>query len=111
MTIDIVRGKISNRGATELLVNEIGKLSEKVEGTLFLGYLLRAADKNVVTVDALLVSKQYGLIAFIFAGSTQDVYDEHDKMYYQLDNTLKQYNSLRKGRNLAFEPNVIEHFA
>ncbi|MCM3559766.1 ATP-binding domain-containing protein [Brevibacillus borstelensis] len=110
MTIDIVRGKISNRGATELLVNEIGKLSEKVEGTLFLGYLLRAADKNVVTVDALLVSKQYGLIAFIFAGSTQDVYDEHDKMYYQLDNTLKQYNSLRKGRNLAFEPNVITFF-
>lgn len=110
MTIDIVRGTISNRSATDLLVQQINNLSNEIDGTLFLGYLLRAADKTVITVDALLVSKQLGLIAFVFAGSSYDIYDEHDKMYYQLDNTLKQYNSLRKGRNLAFEPNVITFF-
>ncbi|MFB7158499.1 DEAD/DEAH box helicase [Lysinibacillus sp. NPDC056232] len=111
MAIDVVRGKITNPRATELLVSEIEKLSNDIDGSLFLNYLLRAADKEVVTVDALLVSKQYGLTAFVFAGeSSIDIYDRHDKMYFQLDNTLKQYNSLRKGRNLAFEPNVITFF-
>lgn len=109
MKLDIVRGIVKNVQAVDLLV---GKLKElEIEGTLFLGYLLKAADQTVITVDALLVGEDFGLVAFVFAkGSDEETYDQYDKMYYQIENTLTQYNSLRKGRKLAFEPNIVTFF-
>ncbi|MDR7002726.1 ATP-binding domain-containing protein [Neobacillus niacini] len=112
MKLDIVRGIIKNIQASDILIKTLQENVDKdLDGTLFLGYLLKAADQNVITVDALLVSEKFGLVAFIFSsGSQEEVYDQYDKMFYQLENTLTQYNSLRKGRKLAFEPNVITFF-
>ncbi|WP_078596320.1 DEAD/DEAH box helicase [Evansella clarkii] len=109
MELDIVRGIVRNRQATDLLIEDLNE--SNINGTLFLGYLLKAADSKVITVDAMLVSEQFGLIAFIFAThDKEEVYDQYDQMFFQLESTLMQYNSLRRGRRLAFEPNVITFF-
>ncbi|MGY1460352.1 DEAD/DEAH box helicase [Bacillus toyonensis] len=111
MRLDVVRGVIKNPQATDLLVEKLSEFNNgNLEGTLFLGYLLKAADQTVITVDGLLITKEFGLVAFVFARGASDIHDDQDKMFYQLQNTLTQYNSLRRGRGLAFEPNVITFF-
>ena len=111
MSLDVVRGRISNINATNELV-EIMEKQESVEcsETLYLGYPLSANMETSVTVDALLLSEKIGLVAFIFSGSEKNaegIVEAQGELYFQLTNTLTQYPSLRKGRSLAFEPCVI----
>lgn len=112
MNLDIVRGIIKNTHATNIFIDSLrSSIDPSIDGTLFLGYLLKAADQKVITVDALLVSKNFGVTAFVFSSSNkEEIYDQYDQMYYQLENTLTQYSALRKGRKLAFEPNIITFF-
>lgn len=111
MKLDVVRGVIKNPQATDLLVEKLSEFDNgNLEGTLFLGYLLKAADQTVITLDGLLITEEFGLVAFIFARGASEIHDDQDKMFYQLQNTLTQYNSLRRGRGLAFDPNVITFF-
>lgn len=112
MELDIVRGVITNAKASQLLIDTLKeKIKPEENATLFLGYLLKAADQKVITVDALLISKKYGVVAFLFSSNDlNDDYEKYDQMYYQLENTLTQYETLRKGRRLAFTPNVITFF-
>lgn len=110
MSLDIVRGRISNIVATKELINIIEKRdTEEYNETLYLGYPLSASAESTVTVDAVLLSEKLGLVAFIFSRleDTEEIVEEQGELYYQLTNTLTQYPSLRKGRSLAFEPCVI----
>lgn len=109
---DIVRGKISKPEQCKQLIEVITEYIDQYqeEGTLYLGYPLTANADAAVTVEALLVTKNKGMIAFIF-GDSQDseehLKEQQDELYYNIDFYLKKYSSLRKGRNLAFSPLVI----
>jgi len=110
MPLDIVRGNISNIIATKELINVLAKRDgEDALETLYTGYPLAANIDGNITVDALLVSERYGLVAFVFASSEDidEIIEEQGELFFQLTNTLTQYSSLRKGRSLAFEPYVI----
>lgn len=110
MPLDIVRGRISNIVATKELISTIEQqVNHEYNGTLYLGYPLSANAESTITVDALLLSEDMGLIAFIFSKleDVTSIVEEQGELYYQLTNTLTQYPSLRKGRSLAFEPHVI----
>lgn len=110
MSLDIVRGKISNIVATKELIRLI---EERARGeyneTLYLGYPISASVESAVTVDALLLSEEYGILVFIFSKleDMEAILEEQGELYFQLINTLTQYPSLRRGRALAFEPYVI----
>lgn len=110
MSLDIVRGRISNIVAiTELISIIKQRKNQEYNETLFLGYPLSANAEKNVTVDALLLSEKDGLIAFVFSKQEdiKSIIEEQGELYFQLTNTLTQYPSLRKGRSLAFEPYVI----
>ena len=112
MGFDIVRGSISKPQQTQMLIDNIKQYFENSgdSGTLYIGYPLTANADNKVTVDALLLLENYGIIAFIFEkhGSTlNDLKDEQDALYYHLDFYLKKYTSLRNGRNTVVSPTVI----
>lgn len=110
MALDIVRGRIANIGATKELISVLEKMQQQeISETLYLGYPLAANAETAVTVDALLLSERYGLIAFMFSGeeNLQEIVEAQGELYFQLINTLTQYPNLRKGRSLAFEPQVI----
>ena len=94
MAIDIVRGVINNITAATELVNVINSL-DKYTGTLYLGYPLSSTSESVITVDGLLVTKEKGLTAFIFESNSESVADAQDLLYYQINNTLTKYESLR----------------
>lgn len=112
MGIDIVRGVIKNTTATEILIQSIEK-SEKslhLNGTLYLGYPLNATTDSVVSVDALLVCKEKGLVAFVFNENGSNDEDAQDLLYFQFQNALTKYESLRKGRDLAVKPKIISFY-
>ena len=110
MSFDIVRGNNSNIIATRELATTLSSIkNDEYEETLYLGYPLSANYDGKTTVDALLVSQRYGIVAFIFTNFSAkiDIIEEQGQLYFQLINTLTQYPSLRKGKKLSFEPVVI----
>lgn len=110
MAIDIVRGAIKNPGASKDLVDAINALHKEYNGSLFLGYPLMATSESIVTIDALLITKEKGIIAFIFDDGS-DSEERQNQLYYQITNTLNSYESLRKGRSLAVEPSIVSFFS
>ena len=106
MSIDIVRGVINNITAANELIGVVSSI-ENFSGTLYLGYPLSSTSESVIMLDALLVTKEKGLTAFIFATGTDNVRDAQDLLYYQINNTLTKYESLRRGRNVVINPIII----
>ena len=100
--MDIVRGVINNSRATESLIKELEK--GDIDGTLYLGYPLRAMDELQTSLDAMLVSQTYGLIVFSF--NLVDSENDRDELFYQIEYTFRKYPQLRNKRNLAFTPKV-----
>lgn len=112
MKFDIVRGKISKPEQCKQLIEVVTKYMEKYEdeGTLYLGYPLTANAERAITLEALWVTKNKGMIAIIFGDNKDSVsglQEKQDELYYNIDFYLKKYASLRKGRNLAFSPLVV----
>lgn len=112
MELEIVRGYITQITPTENLIAALQKIYKSCEdnGTLYLGYPLSANSECKITVDALLVSEKKGVVAFLYPKSFMEgdvLREEQDTLYYQMDYNFKKYNSLRRGRGLAFEPKVI----
>lgn len=112
MGIDIVRGVIKNTTATEMLIHSLENAQSKlpINGTLYLGYPLNATTDSVVSVDALLVCKEKGLLAFIFNEPGSSDKEAQDRLYFQFQNALTKYETLRKGRELAVRPQIISFF-
>ena len=108
MAIDIVRGAIKNQIASNDLIEAIKSIQEKYEGTLFLAYPLSATADSVVIIDALLVTRENGFVAFIFDNG-ENPQEQQDSLFYQITNTLNNYETLRKGRRLAVDPYVITY--
>ena len=112
MQFDIVRGKISKPEQCRQLISVIRQYMKDNDetGTLYLGYPLTANADEAIMVEALWVTKNKGMVAFIFGDSQDSVLllkEQQDSLYYNIDFYLKKYSSLRKGRNLAFAPLVI----
>ncbi len=70
---------------------------------------MATADSSM-TIDALLVSKEPGLVAFHFSSSQDDYVDEQDRVYYVLEANLSRHESLRKGRRLGVPINLVSIF-
>lgn len=100
--MDTVRGIINNHRATESLISELSNY--EIDGTLYLGYPLRAMDDLKTSLDAMLVSRKYGLVVFSF--DLNDSEEVRDELYYQIEYTFRKYPQLRNKRDLAFEPKV-----
>ena len=112
MGFDIVRGKITKPEQSNQLIEAVQEYMDKnaATGTLYLGYPLTANADEAITVEALWVTESKGMIAFILGNSKDSIdqlKEQQDSMYYNLDFYLKKYSTLRKGRNLAFKPLVI----
>lgn len=112
MLFDIVRGKITKPEQSRQLIDVIQKYMKDHDetGTLYLGYPLTANADEAITVEALWVTENKGMIAFIFGNSkdsTEQLKEQQDSLYYNIDFYLKKYSTLRRGRNLAFDPLVI----
>ena len=112
--LDIIFGENSATVAARALQAVLKEM--EIHGTLYLGYpVLSTADAKVF-VDALLVSKSHGLIAFDLSShldtrpdkrQLDELADKQDQIYASVFNKLNTHRGLRSGRNLAFKVNVV----
>lgn len=116
MPLDIVRGESRNRTAAQALVNQLRSVVH--EGTVYLGYPMLATADERVEVDALLVSKSHGLVAFLLAEQVpsskaewNEVIEAQDRLYAVLEGYLRRHDGLRAGRRLALQPGTATVFA
>lgn len=111
MSLEIIRGTIRNPKAMESLIDGLNKLND--DGTLYAGYPVIATADSSHTVEALLISSNFGLVAFNFSNGTENfnsVKDSQDHIYYLIEGNLNKHESLRNGRKLAIIPNVISFY-
>lgn len=75
------------------------------DGYLYIGYPIMGSPLGPVKFDALLLSKQYGLIAFdLVEGLDFDGFEQRlDDIASMLEVKLKPYSALKVGRQLKFE--------
>lgn len=116
MTLEVVHGQQDNRAAAAQLAELAAEHID--EGTIYLGYPVLATADDRVEVDALLVSQQYGLIAFRFAdglpGDDEDwdqLISEQDTIYNTLESHLSRHESLRTGRKFDITIGTITVFS
>ncbi len=109
--LEVVRGvSRGNIMAINELVDQLKTL--KISGTLYIGYpVLSSVDNNEV-IDALLISRSIGLLAFNFpntAQSMEELCDIQDKIIYIFEANLKKHEELRIGRNLIVIPQILTY--
>ena len=75
------------------------------EGTIYLGYPVLATADQRVEVDALLVSRAHGLVAFLFAddipttdGDWDKYIEDQDRLFAVLRSHLSRHEGLRAGQ-------------
>src|ERR1700689_3850847 len=112
--LQVVYGHTKNKLVADRLVAALQPLD--LEGTLYIGYPVLASADEPVSIDALLVARQRGLVAFIFVTAVPPVSDsttwtkfsnEQDRVYFALTTHLSKHDLLRRGRRLGFESNVV----
>ena len=116
MALEVVYGESRNRTIAQALVDQLQSIVK--EGTVYLGYPVLATADERVEVDALLVSRAHGLVAFLLADSLPtsdedwvDVISEQDRLFATLGSHLSRHEGLREGRRVALHPETATVFA
>jgi superfamily I DNA and RNA helicase len=116
MPLDVVYGESRNRAIAQALVEQLRPVV--ADGTVYLGYPVLATADDRVEVDALLVSRSHGLVAFLLAeslpASESDwlaVTAEQDRLFAVLESHLSRHEGLRSGRRVAISPATATIFA
>jgi superfamily I DNA and RNA helicase len=113
--LEIVYGATRHRA---LALQLAGVLESVIsDGTIYLGYPVLASADDRVSVDALLVSSQCGIVAFQIAEvhpATQEdwvrLIRDQDQLYSVLESHLRRHDALRSGRRLVVDPRTITVF-
>jgi len=106
--LQVIRGAIEKLAYTELLIKKIEE--SKIDGILYTGYPVIGGVLEKFKIDAMLLSKEHGLIVFNINQSTtfEDKTDIHDSIYNNIESRLKRYKNLTKRRQLMALINVVE---
>lgn len=115
MELEVVQGEARNRRIATELASALRQVG--VDGTLYLGYPVLASSEERVQIDALLVSRSHGLVAFQLSDVTptsepawQLVSADQDRLYGALESNLGRHDSLRRGRRLAVPIETVTVF-
>ena len=113
--LEITHGQTHNPIVATRLVQVLSDLD--LDGSLYIGYPVVATAEESVTVDALLVTEQHGLVAFIFDEHDPDLTtdeelwttreDRQDYLFVAVENSLRRHSTLRRRRGLAIEVQTI----
>lgn len=102
--INFVNGAVQNVPAVNALRTNILGVADKYSGTAHFGFALSELDNEKIIIDALIVTKEKGIVAIKFStGDEENDFDQLDKIYILLQNLLLKNQGLRKKRKLAIE--------
>jgi len=111
--LNIVRGDFKNKPeSSKQLASVFESIKNNYEGTLYIGYPIIGTANGGFKIDALLITKESGLVAFQINEGIDlaiDYQDIQDEMYTKIQSKLFQYKALTKRRALAVNINVISY--
>lgn len=109
--IDVIWGTSKDKPESSRDLAEVLSKINNAEGYLYLGYPIIGSPLGPIKLDALLLSKTHGLVAFdLVEGINIDGYEaRQDEIASMLEVKLKPYPELKKGRDLKFPINVITY--
>jgi superfamily I DNA and RNA helicase len=112
--LDVIYGESAVSPPARALI--VSLLTVNANGTLFLGYPILVTAEGTTEIDALLTSKEHGLVAFDLKNSDGDLGDEdflsntqrrQDEIFAAITSKLLENRELLRGRNLALDVNVV----
>ncbi|WP_063756418.1 DEAD/DEAH box helicase [Streptomyces sp. NRRL S-1824] len=113
--LEVVYGESRDRDTASQLAEKLREVVD--DGTVYLGYPVLTTADDRVEVDALLVSKAHGLVAFLLKDSIprdadgwEVVSSAQDRLYNVLESTLGKHSGLRRRRQLALEISTVTVF-
>lgn len=108
--LDVIFGEYRHHATVELFVK--GVRDANLTGTLYIGYPVLAVDDDKIEFDAVLVSRDRGVIIFdlySFDGQaggeleqaiSEAIVNRQEQLYAALYNRLNSFGELRRGRSL-----------
>jgi len=111
--LNIVRGGFKNKPeSSKQLATFFESIKDKYEGTLYIGYPIIGTANGGFKIDALLITKETGLVVIHIEegiNSNIDYKDIQDEIFTKIKSKLFQYKELTKKRDLAIEINVLTY--
>lgn len=109
--ISVINGS-SNKPVTSKMLHDFMSNIKEIDGTLYIGYPIIGTMEGPYEIDALLTSKQHGLVAFILIEGNilpENIKEIQDKCYSMLYSKLMQYDELIKKRKVNVEITIITY--
>jgi len=96
-----VKEGLSRKPAISKILVDYFKSKNNLEGYLYIGYPILFAGEDSIIVDALWISKKYGILIFDLIENSSEC-DNHierqDIIYSKLDSQLRAHPELKRGR-------------
>ncbi|MGR3795695.1 DEAD/DEAH box helicase [Vannielia sp. SX4] len=107
--INVIWGTTRKPVSSQQLAEYIQNNKPDLDGELYIGYPIIAAPEGAYPIDALLISREKGLVIFsLVEGTRLDDYDAaQDESANRLETKLRGYRELMRGRKLLAAPEVI----
>lgn len=107
--INVIWGTTRKPVSSQQLAEYIQNNKPSLDGELYIGYPIIAAPDGAYPIDALLISREKGLVIFsLVEGTRLDDYDAaQDESANRLETKLRGYRELMQGRKLLAAPEVI----
>ena len=109
--VNVIRGDVNNKPASSRRLANYFESKRDITGSLYLGYPIIGTSQGGYPIDALLVSKEHGVIIFnIIEGTDTDIniiQNGQDESFNKLESKLKGNTNLNKGRKLMVAINVV----
>ncbi len=102
--LDIVKGRTEKNAATDQLISFLKE--KEFEGRFYVGYLMPTSEGSV-TLDALWISKQYGVVAFVIDSEVST--ETEDNTFGFLDTFLRKNPKLKKGRDFLVNIEAVTY--
>ncbi|MFD0084673.1 DEAD/DEAH box helicase [Priestia megaterium] len=108
--VKVIRGASEKYASTQNLLEYFEK-REDIDGLLYLGYPIIGSVEGALNIDAMLISKQHGIVVFdLCEGVTvEDRVDIRDDFYNKVKSKLTDYKSLHKRREFMVEIGVVTY--
>ena len=109
--VNIIRGDIAKTVSSSSLADYFESRSD-IEGNLYLGYPIIGTPQGGYQIDALLVSKEHGIVIFNIIEGTNtgfDLEEVQDESINKVQSKLLQYKSLTNKRKLMVEIGVLTY--
>ena len=108
--INVINGGQKNLIAADSLKSNISKIKELYNGTAYFGFALSEIDDEKIIIDALIVTKEKGILAINFgSGDLDRDIEQSDRIFILLRGLLEKNASLRTRKELAISIQCITY--